>query len=102
MLAHGMLAHAWPEFSIDEEEALSLAEGYVNWRRHYPSTLDPAMRDMWALVMVVLVIEAPRMGRVINRRKHERKEAQAQAGRAGPGGTVIQMDGRTMPPSHPV
>lgn len=80
MLAHAMLANAvGPEFAVSEQEALQLAQAYVNWRKHYPGVLDPKTQALLSLILVAGTIEGPRMLRVTKRRATERATRKAAA-----------------------
>ena len=90
---HNSLARIAPEFAISEPDARELATSFCNWRRHYGSTMDPKTRDLLAFLGVVAMVEGPRVGRAMSRRKAERQaHAAAQAAASSGGGTVVNMD----------
>lgn len=77
MLVHALGARIFPELAIREDEAFELAKAYVGWRKHYSdvSIVDPKTEALFAFLVVLAVVEGPRISRVTTRRAAQKSAA---------------------------
>lgn len=92
-LHNDFLARLAPEFRIDDQEAAVLGLRLANYLRHTSVRMDPKTKDLYALIVILVLMEGPRIGRIRSRKAHERNMAKAEAAAREAGGApnVIQM-----------
>jgi hypothetical protein len=54
------VARVFPEFAITPDEAKQLADAICNYLRHTKIKVDPKTRDLWALILCVMMVEGTR------------------------------------------
>lgn len=88
-----ILGRLAPEWRVDVSEAQTLADRLAAYLRHTSVRMDPKTKDLYLLIMVLVVMEGPRISRIQARRSMQKNAAKMDQAARDAGGqpNVIPM-----------